>query len=59
MTWRQLGEVVKEDGERKWFPCHVYLEKDQKMLAFENHVNLKGYPWTRQPKFDKPVPSVT
>lgn len=55
MTWRQLGETVKKDGERKWFPCHVYLQEGSQMLSFENYVNLGGYPWSRQPKCDKPL----
>ena len=60
MTWKKdLGDVVKGDGGRKWFAAHVYVEKGQRMLAFENHVNQKGYPWTRQPEFDKPLPGAT
>src|SRR3989338_847032 len=57
ITWkRAIGDVVNGDGERKWFPCHVYVEKDGRMEAFENHVNQKGDPWSRQPKSDKPLP---
>lgn len=50
------GENEEQSEGRKWFPCHVFVEKGQRMMAFENHVNLEGYPWTRQPEFDEPLP---
>ena len=56
MAWQrgQHNETEQSAEGRQWFPCHVYVERDERMEAYENHVNQKGYPWSRQPKFDKP-----
>lgn len=60
ITWkRDLRDVVDGDGGRKWLPVHVYVEKGERMQAYENHVDLNGYPWSRQPECDKPLSGVT
>jgi len=60
ITWkRELGDVVDGDVGRKWLPIYVYVENNNRMEAYENHVDLKGYPWSRHPEFDKPLPGAT
>jgi hypothetical protein len=59
MTWKReaWGEVAKDNEEYRWFPVHVYVEKGERMLAFENHIN--HLIWYRQPVCDKPLPGAT
>ena len=62
MTWKKQkisGEVVEDNENYTWFPSHVYVEKGSRMEFYENHVNQDGYPWTRHPVSDKPLPGVT
>ena len=59
MTWKReaWGEVAEDTEKYKWFPVHVYVEKGQRMLAFENHINHPT--WYPQPDCDKPLPGAT
>jgi len=61
MAWQEGNHRETEDiaEKRHWAPIHVYVEKGEKMRAFENHVDLKGYPWSRQPDCDKPLPDAS